>query len=77
MHGRSPSLDAFFFSVQTMATIGYGTLVPRTRYANVLVVLETSVGILGLAMITGHHLLEVLQTHGARALQPAGHHHQA
>jgi inward rectifier potassium channel len=53
-HARPDSfLDAFFFSVQTMATIGYGTLVPRTRYANVLVVLETSVGILGLAMITG------------------------
>jgi len=53
-HARPESfLDAFFFSVQTMATIGYGMLVPRTRYANVLVVLETSVGILGLAMITG------------------------
>ena len=26
-------VDAFFFSVQTMATIGYGKLVPRTGFA--------------------------------------------
>jgi inward rectifier potassium channel len=45
--------DAFFFSVQTMATIGYGKLLPATAYANLLVVLETSTGIIGLAMLTG------------------------
>jgi inward rectifier potassium channel len=45
--------DAFFFSVQTMATIGYGKLLPGTTYANVLVVLETSTGVIGLAMLTG------------------------
>jgi len=45
--------DAFFFSVQTMATIGYGKLVPATTYANLLVVLETSAGVLGLALLTG------------------------
>jgi inward rectifier potassium channel len=45
--------DAFFFSVQTMATIGYGTMVPRTLYANVLVSIESLVGLLGLAMVTG------------------------
>src|SRR4029453_2550330 len=45
--------DAFFFSIQTMATIGYGKLAPGTTYANLLVVLETSTGILGLAMLTG------------------------
>ena len=45
--------DAFFFSVQTMATIGYGRMVPRTTLANVLVTLETMTGLLGLAMVTG------------------------
>jgi inward rectifier potassium channel len=45
--------DTFFFSVQTMATIGYGKLLPNTAYANLLVVLETSTGIIGLAMLTG------------------------
>src|SRR5438132_590276 len=39
--------DAFFFSVQTMATIGYGKLAPRTLYAHLLVTGETFVGLLG------------------------------
>jgi inward rectifier potassium channel len=45
--------DAFFFSVQTMATIGFGKLVPRTGFANVLVTVESLVGLLGLALVTG------------------------
>ena len=50
---RDSFADAFFFSVQTMATIGYGKLVPRTLWANALVTVETFVGLLGLAMVTG------------------------
>src|SRR2546426_7862190 len=46
-------VDAFFFSVQTMATIGYGKLVPRTGLANVLVTVEALVGLFGVAMVTG------------------------
>lgn len=46
-------LDAFFFSVQTMATIGYGAMYPQTNYANLLVSLEALVGLLGVAMATG------------------------
>lgn len=45
--------DAFFFSVQTIATIGYGGLMPSTTYANVLVTIESMVGILGVALATG------------------------
>jgi inward rectifier potassium channel len=52
--GRPGSFaDAFFFSVQTMATIGYGNLLPRTLWANILVTLEALVGLLGLALLTG------------------------
>ncbi|MBM0741972.1 ATP-sensitive inward rectifier potassium channel 10 [Phormidium sp. CLA17] len=46
-------LDAFFFSVQTMATIGYGAMYPKTLYANFLVAIEALIGLLGVAMITG------------------------
>ena len=46
-------LDAFFFSVQTMATIGYGSMYPSTDYANFLVSIEALVGLLGVAMGTG------------------------
>ncbi len=45
--------DAFFFSVQTMDTIGYGTLYPRTFYANIVVTVESLIGLLGVAMGTG------------------------
>lgn len=45
--------DAYFFSVQTLATIGYGKLAPITTYANVLVSIESFLGLLGLAIATG------------------------
>jgi len=45
--------DCVFFSVQTLATIGYGRLVPVTRVANVLVALEALVGLLGFAILSG------------------------
>lgn len=46
-------LDMFFFSVQTMATIGYGMLYPTTTLTNSLVVLEALVGLLLTALATG------------------------
>lgn len=45
--------DAFFFSVQTMGTIGYGTMYPATRAANVVVVAESVTGLLATALATG------------------------
>jgi inward rectifier potassium channel len=45
--------DCVFFSVQTLATIGYGKLVPATRAANVLVGIEALVGLLGFAILSG------------------------
>lgn len=45
--------DAFFFSVQTLATIGYGSLYPKSAYVHVLVTLESLVGMLWMAMATG------------------------
>ena len=45
--------DCLFFSVQTLATIGYGRLVPHTRAANILVALEALVGLLGFAILSG------------------------
>jgi inward rectifier potassium channel len=45
--------DDFFFSVETMATLGYGVFAPKTFYAHILVTVESWAGILGVAMITG------------------------
>ncbi len=46
------AVDAFFFSVQTLATIGYGRISPQGLAANVLVAVEAFVGLLGFAMAT-------------------------
>ena len=45
--------DAFFFSVQTVATIGYGVMHPQTLYANLVMTLETLSGLVGFAVLTG------------------------
>jgi inward rectifier potassium channel len=51
MFGRF--LDEFFFSVETLATIGYGNIVPMTFAANVLVTVESLCGLLGFSVIAG------------------------
>ena len=45
--------DAFFFSVQTLGTLGYGVMAPKTLWANLLVTLESFSGILTIALFTG------------------------
>ena len=45
--------DAFFFSVQTMATIGYGVMAPLTLYANVMVTIESLLGMVSFAVAAG------------------------
>jgi len=45
--------SAFFFSVDTLATIGYGNIVPMTFAANVIVTFEALVGLLGFTLIAG------------------------
>ena len=46
-------LEAFFFSVHTLATIGYGVMAPNNFIANMLVTIEALLGLLGIAMATG------------------------
>jgi inward rectifier potassium channel len=45
--------DAFFFSVETLATVGYGHMYPDTFYGHMVAMLEIIVGMFGLAVITG------------------------
>ena len=44
---------AFFFSIHSFATIGYGNIVPVGVMANLLVAFEALVGLVGLAVVTG------------------------
>jgi inward rectifier potassium channel len=44
---------AFFFSVETLATVGYGDMHPQTLYGHVIAMIEIFVGLMMLAVITG------------------------
>jgi inward rectifier potassium channel len=46
-------LRAFFFSVQTLSTIGYGQVFPVGLAANLLVTMESLAGLIGFAIVTG------------------------
>ncbi|MBW4519392.1 MAG: ATP-sensitive inward rectifier potassium channel 10 [Scytolyngbya sp. HA4215-MV1] len=46
-------LDNFFFSVQTLASIGYGAMYPKTLYAHIIVTIEAMVSLTGIAVLTG------------------------
>ena len=53
-HARPGSLlDAFYFSVQTMGTIGYGFMYPVSPGANALVVVESTTSLVLTALATG------------------------
>ncbi|HEU0176590.1 MAG TPA: ion channel [Blastocatellia bacterium] len=49
---ESHFLQAFFFSIHTLATIGYGTITPVGIAANVIVSIESFIGLFGLALCT-------------------------
>jgi len=56
IHATTPGgrfVESFFFSVHTLATIGYGTIAPSTLAANILVTIETLVGLIGVAVVAG------------------------
>lgn len=53
-HARPGSFrDAFYFSIQTSGTIGYGAMYPDTDAANTLVAAHSTVGLVLTALATG------------------------
>ncbi|HEV2979035.1 MAG TPA: ion channel [Casimicrobiaceae bacterium] len=45
--------DAFFFSIETLATVGYGYMNPHTMYGHTVASVEILVGIMIFAVVTG------------------------
>ena len=45
--------DAFFFSVETLATVGYGHLYPVSLWGHLVATLEIVAGMFGMAVVTG------------------------
>lgn len=46
-------IDAFFFSIETLATVGYGNMAPVTLYSHAVSAVEIFVGMLLTATMTG------------------------
>lgn len=49
----SPLMKAYFFSVHTFSTVGYGNIVPVGLFANTIVAAESLFALLGFALATG------------------------
>jgi inward rectifier potassium channel len=46
-------LDLFFFSVETLGTVGYGDMHPRSVYGHIVATSETFIGVSSLAVVAG------------------------
>ena len=46
-------LNSFFFSAQTLTTVGYGRISPNGTAGNIVAALEAMVGLMGFALATG------------------------
>ncbi|MDQ2944882.1 MAG: ion channel [Acidobacteriota bacterium] len=51
--GLGPFLSAFFFSVHTLTTVGYGSMYPTGLAANIIAAMEAMTGLMGFALATG------------------------
>jgi inward rectifier potassium channel len=52
-NGVGRFMDAFFFSAQTISTVGYGHISPRGVVANSIAAIESMLGLLAFALATG------------------------
>jgi len=51
--GLGHFIEAFYFSTQTITTVGFGKLNPSTDFVSVLAAIESFMGLLGFALATG------------------------
>ncbi len=52
-HSAGRFLQCFFFSSQTLTTVGFGAIAPATPAANIVAAFEALAGLLGFAVATG------------------------
>lgn len=65
-------LEAYFFSVETMATIGYGALYPLSLWVHVVMTLEALTGLILVALITGLAFARFARTPPGIHFSPTG-----
>ena len=52
VHGANTDLDLFWFSIQSLSTIGYGNMHPASLWGHLVVLVESFTGLVGVAIIT-------------------------
>lgn len=52
-NAREGLADLFFFSVETISTVGYGDMHPQTDYGHIVATTENFIGLILIAMMTG------------------------
>ena len=68
---RGSLADAFFFSVETSATVGYGEMYPATLYGHIVCTTEIFVGVAFTALATGLLFVRFSRAEGAYPLRGA------
>ena len=53
MSSESLPLSLFYFSIETLATVGYGDMHPQTNYGHFIATIEIFTGMCFLAVMTG------------------------
>ena len=53
MHGTDRFTSDFFFSAETLSTVGYGQLFPATLYGHIIATIESLSGMILIAVVTG------------------------
>src|SRR6267378_4138005 len=61
-------LDCFFFSVQTLATVGYGHMYPQTLYGHVVSTIEIMTGIFPIARVVFSRSIVIAPLNGKPTL---------
>ena len=51
--GNGKLVDYFYFSIETLATVGYGDMHPQTNYGHLVASVETFIGLFLTAVLTG------------------------
>lgn len=59
----SSILNHFYFSIQSFSTIGYGHITPKSDLANIVVMIQTIIGLIYTASITGMFFSKLAKPH--------------
>jgi inward rectifier potassium channel len=67
-------LAYFYFSIETLATVGYGDMHPQSNYGHLIATIEIFTGMCFLAVMTGLIFARFSRPRGPRRISPKATH---